>query len=59
MKAIEKFIDIYGKNILEMYLQELLHEENDCDDDLCDDEGCNSKKWFLLWLKYNPLINKK
>lgn len=54
MKAIEKFIDIYGENILEMYLQELLHEENDCDDDLCDDEGCNSKKWFLLWLKYNP-----
>jgi hypothetical protein len=46
----EIFIEKYGEKILDEFLFELIYEENDCGDDLCDDEGCRSRKYFLQWL---------
>jgi hypothetical protein len=54
----EIFIKIYGSEVLELFLFELLHCENDCGDDLCDDEGCRSKKYFLKWYKIHKRIQK-
>lgn len=54
----EIFIKKYGNVVLELFLFELLHHENDCGDDLCDDEGCRSKKYFLQWFEIHKRIQK-
>jgi hypothetical protein len=54
----ETFVKIYGEKVLDSFLFELLHYENDCGDDLCDDEGCRSKKYFLEWFEIHKKIQK-
>ena len=53
----EQFIKQYTEEVLDSFLGELLYDY-DCDDELCDDEGCRSKKLFLQWLKYYKLIKE-
>lgn len=54
---MNEFIEKHGTEILEELFEILNNKDNkyrydNCDDDLCDDEGCGLNKAFKMYLKY-------
>jgi hypothetical protein len=54
---MDEFIEQYGIEIFEELFDILNNKDdefryNECDDELCDDEGCRLNKAFKMYLKY-------
>ena len=57
---MDEFIEKYGTEILEEVFEILNNKDdkfryNQCDDELCDDEGCKLYKAFKYYLKYSRI----
>ncbi len=58
---MNEFVEKHGTEILEELFDILNNKDNkyrydDCDDYLCDDEGCKLNKAFKMYLKYKQFI---
>ena len=57
---MDEFIEQYGIEIFEELFDILNNKDdefryNECDDELCDDEGCRLNKAFKMYLKYRQM----